>query len=297
MRLTLLLELGRVSNLPTVWSNVLCGVVLGGTAVAPLGVALVLASSSLLYVGGMLLNDAFDAEVDARERPERPIPSGRASKREVFALGFELLVAAVVLLAIYALLGASAVGYRLPLVGFVTALTIVLYDRFHKGHAFAPLIMGLCRGELYVLAACAGASAALSAPLFLAAAALAAYVVGLTHIARFETASVVGRVWPTTFVLAPSLLAGLRLLQEPLQLMELAIAFVFLTLCSVWALRSVRLALRGGRGIGAAVGALIAGISLVDAMLLASHGASLWSFAALLCFLLTLRWQRRIRGT
>ena len=27
----------------------------------------------------MVLNDVFDAEVDARERPERPIPSGRVS--------------------------------------------------------------------------------------------------------------------------------------------------------------------------------------------------------------------------
>ena len=29
----------------------------------------------------MVLNDVFDAEVDAREQPDRPIPSGRVSRR------------------------------------------------------------------------------------------------------------------------------------------------------------------------------------------------------------------------
>ena len=70
------LRLGRVSNLPTVWTNVLAGVALSG-ARAPAGTAVLLALAlSLFYVGGMFLNDAFDREVDTRERPERPIPSG-----------------------------------------------------------------------------------------------------------------------------------------------------------------------------------------------------------------------------
>src|SRR3989475_10761474 len=35
-----------------------------------------LAASACLYLGGIALNDYFDREVDAVERPERPIPSG-----------------------------------------------------------------------------------------------------------------------------------------------------------------------------------------------------------------------------
>src|SRR4051794_17851653 len=93
------LRLGRVSNLPTVWSNTLAGIVLAGYqpthdlfATPVLFVWLALAMS-LLYVGGMFLNDAFDQEIDAKERPERPIPSGLVSSSEVYSIGFGLLAA------------------------------------------------------------------------------------------------------------------------------------------------------------------------------------------------------------
>ena len=43
---------------------------------------------TFFYLGGMYLNDAFDAEIDAAERPERPIPSGQVSARLIFHLGF-----------------------------------------------------------------------------------------------------------------------------------------------------------------------------------------------------------------
>lgn len=88
------LRLGRVSNLPTVWTNMLAGVVLAGGGVLEVQSLGLLLALSLFYVGGMYLNDAFDAEIDARERPERPIPSGRVSRGFVFALGFGALAAA-----------------------------------------------------------------------------------------------------------------------------------------------------------------------------------------------------------
>jgi 4-hydroxybenzoate polyprenyltransferase len=85
------LRLGRVSNLPTVWTNALAGVVLSGGALGLGGWGLLLIGLSLLYVAGMYLNDAFDAGIDAVERPSRPIPSGEASRIAVFANGFGLL--------------------------------------------------------------------------------------------------------------------------------------------------------------------------------------------------------------
>ena len=93
--LTPYLLLGRVSNLPTVWTNTLAGCALAGAAVGPGRLALLALAFSLLYTGGMYLNDAFDRESDARERPERPIPSGRIGARPVFAIGFALLAAGV----------------------------------------------------------------------------------------------------------------------------------------------------------------------------------------------------------
>ncbi|HVR20889.1 MAG TPA: UbiA family prenyltransferase, partial [Polyangiaceae bacterium] len=101
MKLRTLLDLARISNLPTVWSNVLAGAVLGTTEVRASSVVVVGVAASLLYSGGMFLNDAFDAGVDARERPERPIPSGRIGKATVLALGFGMLALALgVLLAL-----------------------------------------------------------------------------------------------------------------------------------------------------------------------------------------------------
>ena len=88
------LRLGRVSNLPTVWTNALAGGVLGATAArgtdpwwAALSILLAALALSLFYVGGMWLNDAFDAEIDAEERAERPIPSGAIERQTVFLGG------------------------------------------------------------------------------------------------------------------------------------------------------------------------------------------------------------------
>src|SRR5262245_7431898 len=102
MKLRTLLDLARVSNLPTVWSNVLAGAVLGLASVEPLPVVVAGFAGSLLYSGGMFLNDAFDAEIDARERPERPIPAGRIAKATVLALGFGMLASAHAVLAVFA---------------------------------------------------------------------------------------------------------------------------------------------------------------------------------------------------
>src|SRR5512134_2811173 len=128
-----LLELGRVSNLPTVISNVACGAVLGGGALLPGALAVTALSGALFYTGGMVLNDAFDADIDARERPERPIPSARATRGAVFRLGFALLAAGLAALVGAALTGLAAGGLLLPLAGLGTAGFVVLYDRFHKG--------------------------------------------------------------------------------------------------------------------------------------------------------------------
>ena len=64
---------------------------------------LLAAAFSLLYTGGMYLNDAFDRAVDARERPERPIPSGRVRAGSVFAIGFGLSALGILTVAAAAL--------------------------------------------------------------------------------------------------------------------------------------------------------------------------------------------------
>ena len=89
------LRLGRVSNLPTVWSNSLAGLVLAGGTAATIGIELglgLMIIMSLFYIGGMYLNDAFDQHIDAIERPERPIPSGHVRASTVYICGSSMLL-------------------------------------------------------------------------------------------------------------------------------------------------------------------------------------------------------------
>ena len=98
-RLRTLLVLGRVSNLPTVWSNCLAGWWLGGGGNFR-KLPLLLLGVSALYTGGMYLNDAFDEDFDRLRRAERPIPSGKISAQGSLALRLGWLAAGIVLLLI-----------------------------------------------------------------------------------------------------------------------------------------------------------------------------------------------------
>jgi 4-hydroxybenzoate polyprenyltransferase len=295
VNLKTLLTLGRTSNLPTVWSNLLAGLVLSGVAVGSSELALLallLVAGSAFYEGGMFLNDAFDAEIDARERPGRPIPSGQVTRAAVFGTGYGLLAAGLLLLGLASLLGVAQAGLSAVLAGLATCAAILVYNRWHKGHAWSPVVMGACRAGLYATAALA-ASGALGPHVLLGALALWLYIVGLTHVARFETGSAIDRAWVGAFVLAPLVVSLPRVVSERNWVAALCAA-----LSLGWSLRSLSFALRGGKGqIPRAVVTLIAGASLVDALFIALEGWYYGVLAALACFLLTLKWQRRIPGT
>src|SRR3989442_723734 len=81
-----LLVLGRVSNLPTIWSNCLAGWWLGGAENSE-QLPFLFAGTTFLYLGGMFLNDAFDVEFDRLHRAERPIPSGAIRLRTAWRWG------------------------------------------------------------------------------------------------------------------------------------------------------------------------------------------------------------------
>ena len=81
------LSMLRISNAPTVVSQVFAGAAVGcyalpaGTTLPLSALVLVLVGVPLSYLAGMILNDVFDAQLDATERPDRPIPSGRIFSR------------------------------------------------------------------------------------------------------------------------------------------------------------------------------------------------------------------------
>jgi 4-hydroxybenzoate polyprenyltransferase len=284
------LKLGRVSNLPTVWTNVFTGIALAGGAAADARLAILLVSLSLFYIGGMFLNDAFDAGFDAGARPERPIPSGQVSAAQVYAAGFGMLALGVGLLAWIGYGFEPFTQWRPVLCGGALAAAIVLYNWHHKDNPLSPLVMGLCRVLVYLAAAFAVTSEP-PAPIYIAAVVLLCYLIGLTYAAKKEHLDRLDGVWPLAFLAVPVAYGIVLSINEPIAVLPL-IAF------AGWMLFALNLLRRRAKGdVPRAVVSLIAGISLLDAVLLASHGAPGLAAVSVGAFALTLFLQRWVAGT
>ena len=277
----ILLTLGRVSNLPTVWSNALAGVLLAGATldarIVPLAIAM-----SAYYVAGMFLNDYFDRDFDKRARADRPIPAGWIAPSTVAAIGSALLVAGFVGVV---WLG----GFKAAASGIALAAAIVLYDAWHKDNALGPLIMGMCRVLVYLT--CALAMSGQWTPSLLGGAlALLCHLIGLTYLAKHEATGRVGRPWPLALLAVPAayaLIVG-RWSATSLPLIAALGGAIYLSL----------LLLRK-RAIPKAVALLIAAISLLDGLLIAAFAGtgSHWAWVAAAGCPATLLLHRRISGT
>ncbi|MFI6510478.1 SCO3242 family prenyltransferase [Streptosporangium sp. NPDC050855] len=146
------------------------GQVLGGRT---LGLA---CSSVCLYWAGMAANDWADRHLDAVERPERPIPSGRVSP------GTALGIAAGLTAAGLAVAGLSG-GRRALAVAVPLAAAVWSYDLMAKNTAAGPPAMALCRGLDVLLGATPGRSLAKALPPALT---VAAHTYLLTALSRAE---------------------------------------------------------------------------------------------------------------
>jgi 4-hydroxybenzoate polyprenyltransferase len=249
-RLRTLLVLSRASNLPTVWSNCLAGWWLGGhgnTGKLPF----LFAGITLLYVGGMYLNDAVDENFDRQHRKQRPIPSGAISVGAVWKLGLMWLA-----LGLTCLFWAGTTTGQL---GVFLVVCILLYDAVHKLITFSPLLMGACRFFGYLAAASIGAGGVTGWAIWCGLA-LALYIVGLSFIARRESARGPIQYWPVIFLVVPLALAFFMNAGE----YRRSAAFLCLVL-ALWILLSLRSVLWSmDRQIGRTVSGLLAGIVFVD---------------------------------
>jgi 4-hydroxybenzoate polyprenyltransferase len=284
-----LLLLGRVSNLPTVWTNTLAGATLAGVEADAGRLALLALAFSLLYTGGMYLNDAFDRKSDARERPERPIPSGRIDARPVFLIGFGLLGAGIFAVGVTSA-GSGGGGQPAVWSAVLLAGVITLYDAWHKANPLSPVVMGLCRVLVYLTAALA-VTGRIGPAVTAGALVLLSYLIGLTYVAKQENLTEVRHLWPLVFLGAPFLYAWPALLRGGT---SAALYLAFL----LWVAYAVAWLVRPGRrDIRRAVVSLIAGISLLDALLIAGVGDTIRPLWAVLAFVLTLAFQRWVPGT
>jgi hypothetical protein len=133
------LQLTRPANIVTAIADILAGMAIAQHSFEASTAYWLVLSTVGLYGGGVVLNDVFDAKLDALERPERPIPSGKVPLQSAAFMGISLLVLGVVSAGLFSILSAE--------IACVIAFLTVLYNRFAKhSPVFGPLTMGLCRG-------------------------------------------------------------------------------------------------------------------------------------------------------
>ena len=223
------LQLMRPANIITAWADILLGY---GASTVTAGInnldlvtlgALILATTGL-YGGGVVFNDVCDAELDAIERPERPIPSGRVSLGGAITLGTALLL--------FGIIAAATVSNLSAILASIVALTALVYDKYGKHHTLlGPLNMGACRGGNLLLGVSA-VPAAVSDRWYLALIPII-YIAAITAISQGEVRG--GK--KTTGIIAIALIAivissilGLGLLREYSLLITLPFLALFTAL-------------------------------------------------------------------
>ena len=185
-RLRAYAQLVRLPNLPTALADI--GLAALALAVQPAvgdladgfrfdRLVLLLVASACLYCSGMVWNDYFDVEQDRRERPFRPIPSGRVSPRQAMLFASALMGAGIAL--------AFLAGTTSFVVSLFLAVAILLYDCWLKRFWAGPIGMGLCRFLNVMLGLSIAGPIPAGWGIHLAAV-VGLYIAGVTWLARTE---------------------------------------------------------------------------------------------------------------
>jgi 4-hydroxybenzoate polyprenyltransferase len=193
------IDISRVSNLPTVWTNVLTAAMLAGPGPRWPAVVLLMLSMSLFYATGMCLNDILDVDVDRDRRPDRPIPSGRITLRQAWLFAAALYSGALMLLFL--------VPFRRALIAaaVLTAL-IIWYDLYHKRYSLSILAMAACRLMVFIATALA-MSGRIGFAVLLAASIQFGYTICISAVARYENRN----AEPFSYPIIPWMIAGISL--------------------------------------------------------------------------------------
>ncbi|HVJ46945.1 MAG TPA: UbiA family prenyltransferase [Luteolibacter sp.] len=267
-----LLATARIANVPSVVSNVWVGIAVAAAfqrweypGPFLLHTLLLCLSGICLYIAGNFLNDWHDRDWDAKNRPERALPSG------LFAPGKYLLIS--IILGLIGLASALIVSVVSSVIALIILILIVIYTRWHKRAVWAVIPMGLCRAFLPIMgfSAFAAIQPLLGAPventiIVFHATALLIYIAALSLGARYESSA------------NPS--------KTALLISKSALVFSGILAAAVWASLSLRSALIGlipfavwmticltryRRPIPVHVSALLAGIPLLDAIALLAY--------------------------
>ncbi len=281
-RVTKLLETGRVANVPSVLSNVAVGVGLAHANGLSRWPWEAFAGAVLLYIAGNFLNDWMDLDWDQENRPERALPSGLFPVWSYLTIGVLGCLCGISLIAVY--------GQEAIFVSSLLVLCIFIYTWIHKKTVLGILPMGLCRACLPVLGYLGAGGDLQSRWIWIPAAALFVYIASLTINARYE-----GKAdFPVARLAnARALLVIGGLINVWLAIgIDIRIGWVGLVPFIAW-MAWVHVNFSGR--IGSFVGGLLAGIPLLDWVLLlpigilwmrGGHLEGLWAIClAPLCFI------------
>ncbi|MDG1139859.1 MAG: UbiA family prenyltransferase [Opitutales bacterium] len=272
------LTLGRVSNLPSVWTNCLAAWAINlsvnervrgmpewnelGILQLDLLLPLIL-GASLLYMGGCTLNDAADEKFDRKHNPHRPIPSGAVTSRFVWILGITEMLGGG-----WALLHSAQCETTWVL---ALGLCIIAYDIVHKKWAGGVFLMGGCRLLLWASAATCGESTVIYPLSWIWGGTLAFYVIGISLFARGEAKE--GEDAPRIsilFLFASPLVALAALVHwnnlDPIRVFLVNAVGLFIAWIAFQAITQIREGKKGA--IGQGVSRLLAGICITDTVVI-----------------------------
>ncbi len=271
-------QLIRPPNLFTVPGDPLAGFVVAGL-LAPQApdwrlALLPMLAALWLYVGGLIGNDVADEAEDRRDRPTRPIPSGRISRRAAWL--------AAALCGVCGLLLAGAAGGRTLLAAACTQGAILAYNSGLKHRLVAgSLAMGACRGGSVLLGAVAAGGDVAGGLVIAAVAGVTLYIAGVTAVADRETVAVrlgVRRWVPLAAVVGLGVAVGWWVQPAPRSALLLLGGAALWAGYQAWRLRGVP----PPALVGPSIGALIRGLLLVQAGLCALGGVPGLFLAAVL---------------
>ncbi len=274
----------RISNAPTVISNILAGTAIAITMQSKywtwtpaydlfFGVCIL-----AIYFAGMILNDAFDSNHDKKYRPDRPIPSGVIPKSAAWVVGLAILGA----------VSFFGIGHFAAKDLILLVVAVLLYTFFHRWLIPAIVFMALCRGLVYLIVAnpILGAD---HAQLITFCIAIAFYTAVLTFIGRFENKKNASYAWITWLLLLPPIYVVCT------HFPNTQFAFIPLSFMSYW----IWLAWNNFKSNKKIDGMhrILSGFCLLDCVLATTLEQYVIAGLCVLCFFITVGFHRKIIGT
>jgi len=284
------ISLFRPPNLFTVPGDPLVGALLAALAlkVTPhwSSVYTVMGAALAFYASGLLANDCFDRALDARERPNRPIPSGAVSAMAVIGVALLLSLAGILMT-----LPAGRTAFT---IGLLLTLASWFYNAFGKGMVWlAPFSMGICRGlSLMLGAAVLGFDGLKTSAVLVAALFMTLYIALITLIARDEADPESSPIpnwsrWGIPIILTTGLMYFLFQAGFPMGLHWNSLPVLMTVMSILWAALWIFQMKPNAspRLIQKSIGGLIRGLLFTQAALCATYSGAGEGFALLLLFL------------